>query len=76
VVVYEITIWELHPYVKNLYMDLVNRRGGITTGSFKSVWDCFGSADGFTSDIHITVSHWEESHSIGIMVPNSSGKAH
>ena len=66
---------ELHPYVKTQYKDLVKRRGGITTGSVNSVWDCFGSADGFTSDIHITVSIWEESHNLGIMVPNSSGKA-
>ena len=66
---------ELQPYVKSLYKGLVKRRGAITTMSVKSVWDCFGHEDGFTNDIHITISINEESHNIAMVVPNSSGKA-
>ena len=38
----------------------------------QSVWDCFGVEDGFTNDIHITLSIHEEYHDIGIIVPNAA----
>jgi hypothetical protein len=66
---------ELQPYVKNLYKDLVKRRGAVTTTTVFGVWDCFGSADGFTNDLHITLSINEESHNIAVVVPNSSRRA-
>jgi len=66
---------ELHPYVKNIYKDLVARRGGIPTTSVMGVWDSFGDAEGFTNDIHITIGINEDSHNILMVVPNSSNKA-
>ncbi len=66
---------ELQPYVRTLYTDLVARRPGITTTSVLGVWDCFGSAEGFTNDLHITIAINEDSHNILLVVPNSSKKA-
>ena len=67
---------ELQPYVKNLYKDLVRRRPAITTTSVVvGVWDCFGSAEGFTKDLHITLKISEDSHNIMLVVPDSSRRA-
>ena len=66
---------ELEPYVSSKYDELNKRRGAITTFSVNGVWDCFGSEDGFTNDIHITLGINEESHNILMVVPNSSRKA-
>jgi hypothetical protein len=66
---------ELHPYVKSIYKDLVARRPGIPTTSVVGVWDCFGNAEGFTNDLHITIGINEDSHNMLLVVPNSSNKA-
>ena len=58
--------------VRRLYRNLVIRRPAITTMHLQSVWDCFGVEDGFTNDIHITLSIHEEYHDIGIIVPNAA----
>lgn len=65
----------LQPFMKDSYKDLVKRRPAITTFSKESVWDCFGSKDGFTSDLHITLGINEKCHDISITVPNSAKQA-
>jgi len=57
------------------YKKLCERRPAITTFSQESVWDCFGSEDGFTKDLHITFSINEKAHDISITVPNSARQA-
>lgn len=52
---------------------LRGRRGAITTAFSKSgVWDCFGLPEGFTNDIHVTVSIHESFHDIGLTVPHKA----
>ena len=63
---------ELEQFVKKTFKDLVLRRPAITTFALESVWDCFGVKDGFTSDLHLTLSIKETYHDIAITVPNAS----
>lgn len=64
----------LEPTVKRLYKDLLKRRPAITKFSEESVWDCFGSKEGFTSDLHLTLSIHPNWHDISITIPNSAKK--
>lgn len=66
---------ELESTVKKIYRDLVKRRPAITTFSQEGVWDCFGSEDGFTTDLHITLGISERMHTISLIIPNSAKKA-
>ncbi len=66
---------ELGETVRSIYKDLGKRRPAITTFSQESVWDCFGSEEGFTKNLHITVSINEKAHDISITVPNSAKQA-
>jgi len=63
---------ELSPFVNELYKELGRRRPAITTFSAGSVWDCFGSEEGFTAGLHITLSIHEQWHDISLTVPNSA----
>ena len=64
---------ELEDTVHNLFPMLTSRRGSITTAYSKSaVWDCFGVIDGFTNDIHITVSIQEAYQDISLTIPNKA----
>ena len=57
--------------VNTFFPALTSRRGAITTAFSKSaVWDCFGVAEGFTSDIHITVSIHEAYQDISLTIPH------
>ena len=66
---------ELKSNVTELYKNLDKRRPAITTFSQESVWDCFGSEEGFTADLHLTLGMHEKSHHIALTVPNSAKKA-
>jgi hypothetical protein len=66
---------ELAPFVEELYIGLNRRRPAITTFSQDGVWDCFGSGDGFTKDLHFTFGINENQHDIDLVVPNSARKA-
>lgn len=66
---------ELEYFVKELYLSLDRRRPAITTFSQESVWDCFGSNEGFTTDLHFTLAIHENWHDISLVVPNSAGRA-
>lgn len=66
---------ELEETTRKYYPDLTKRRPAITTFSQESVWDCFGSDEGFTKDLHVTLSINEKAHDISITVPNSAKKA-
>lgn len=58
-----------------IFPNLTGRRGAITTALSKSsVWDCFGVPDGFTNDIHITLSITEDYQDISLTVPHKAGK--
>lgn len=65
----------LQPFMVGSYKKLLQRRPAITTFSQESVWDCFGSEAGFTSDLHITLAIHEKYHDISITVPNSAKHA-
>jgi len=65
----------LGPKVSRIYQDLRKRRPAITTFSQKSVWDCFGSMDGFVNDLHFTFGINEDSHDIALTVPHSAKRA-
>ena len=65
---------ELKPTIQTLYKDLGKRRPAITTFSQESVWDCFGSEEGFNADLHLTLGIHEKSHHIALTVPNSAKK--
>lgn len=66
---------ELEETVKKYYIHLGRRRPAITTFSQESVWDCFGSEEGFTKGLHITLSINERAHDISITIPNSARQA-
>lgn len=66
---------ELMDTVLSQYKELNTRRPAITTFSKGSVWDCFGSKEGFTRDLHITLSITENWHDISITIPNSAKAA-
>jgi hypothetical protein len=58
-----------------IFPNLKGRRGAITTALSKSsVWDCFGLPEGFTNDIHITLSIKEDYQDISLTVPHKAGK--
>jgi len=62
---------ELKDTALALFPTLTGRRGAITTAFSKSaVWDCFGVPEGFTSDIHVTVSIHEAYQDISLTVPH------
>jgi hypothetical protein len=63
----------LEETVHELFPRLTGRRGAITTAFSKSsVWDCFGASEGFTSDVHVTVSIGEQYHDISLTVPHGA----
>jgi len=63
----------LEETVHELFPRLTGRRGAITTAFSKSsVWDCFGAPEGFTSDVHVTVSLGEQYHDISLTVPHGA----
>lgn len=62
---------ELQDTALTFFPMLTGRRGAITTAFSKSaVWDCFGVPEGFTSDIHVTVSIHEAYQDISLTVPH------
>lgn len=62
---------ELKDTAQAFFPMLTGRRGAVTTAFSKSaVWDCFGVPEGFTSDIHITVSIHETYQDISLTVPH------
>lgn len=63
---------EVKSHVGKIYKILVRRRPGITTFSQEGVWDCFGTKEGFTKDLHLTISIHEKYQDISLTIPNAS----